>query len=73
MKIGLVSIVGLAIWGLLVSGCGKAPPRALYTVNYYRTHEDFRNQKLEECRGDPARLREDPDCVNATEADREEN
>jgi hypothetical protein len=69
MKMGLVSVLGLTISGLLVSGCEKPPPRAVYTVNYYRTHEDFRREKLKECQADPALLQSNPDCLNATTAE----
>jgi hypothetical protein len=69
MKLGLVSVLGLTISGVLVSACEQAPPRALYTVNYYRTHEDFRRDKLRECQADPALLQSNPDCINATRAE----
>jgi hypothetical protein len=69
MKIGLVSVLGLTMSALLVTGCQKPPPRALYTVNYYRTHEDLRREKLKECQADPALLQSNPDCINASRAE----
>jgi hypothetical protein len=54
---------------LLVAGCGKAPPRALHTVNFYVNNEVERKAKLEECRADPALMRENPDCTNASQAE----
>jgi hypothetical protein len=55
---------------LLVAGCGKAPPRALHTVNFYVNNEAERKAKLEECRAaDPALTRENPDCINASQAE----
>ncbi len=49
MTKGLAPVVGLTLSVLLVVGCTKAAPRAVYTENYYRTHEDFRVAKLKEC------------------------
>jgi hypothetical protein len=68
MNIGLAGVLGLTVSGLLIAGCEKAPPRAIFTVNYYKTHEDVRRQKLQECQGNPS-LTSNPDCVNASRAE----
>jgi hypothetical protein len=67
MSKGLVSAMGLSLVILLVASCGDPPPRALYTVNYYKTHQNDRLAKLKECEGSPAEQRT-PDCTNATQA-----
>ncbi len=41
MTRGLAPVVGLTLAVVFVVGCTKTSPRAVYTVNYYRTHEDF--------------------------------
>jgi len=63
----LVRAMGVTLATLVVAGCDPPPPRALFTVNYYRTHENDRVAKLKECEGNPAEQKT-PDCVNATQA-----
>jgi hypothetical protein len=63
----LVLVLALPI--LFVAGCGKGPPRALHTVNYYVNNEADRRARLEECRKDLARTRDNPDCINANQAE----
>jgi hypothetical protein len=67
MSIGLVRAMGVSLVILLVAGCGDPPPRALYTVNYYKTHENDRLAKLKECDSTPG-VQNSPDCLNATQA-----
>ena len=71
MKVRLerILLLVLALPVLLVAGCGKAPPRALHTVNYYVNNEADRRARLEECRKDVALMRDSPDCVNASQAE----
>jgi hypothetical protein len=68
MTRGLAPVVGLTLAVMLVAGCDKPTPRAVYTVNYYRTHEDFRLAKIKECEGAGERKQGDPDCLNAIAA-----
>jgi hypothetical protein len=67
MSIGLVRAMGVSLVILLVAGCGESAPRALFTVNYYKTHENDRLAKLKECEGTPGEQKT-PDCLNATTA-----
>ena len=68
MSKGLVRAMGLSLVILLVvAACGEPPPRALFTVNYYKTHQNDRLAKLKECDGNPAEQRT-PDCMNAVQA-----
>ena len=46
MSIGLVRAMGVTLAILLVAGCSDPPARALFTVNYYKTHENDRLAKL---------------------------
>jgi hypothetical protein len=69
VRVDRILLLVLALPVLLVAGCGKAPPRALHTVNYYVNNEPDRKAKLEECRKDLALMRESPDCVNASQAE----
>lgn len=71
MKVRLerILLLLLALPIPLVAGCGKAPPRALHTVNYYVKNEVDRKAKLEECRKDVALMRDSPDCINASQAE----
>ena len=68
MTRGLVPVVGLTLAVVLVVGCSKAQPRAVYTVNYYRTHEDFRLAKIKECEAATSQSQGTPDCANAIAA-----
>ncbi len=73
MSNGLVRAVGLGLVILLVAAaCDDPPPRALFTVNYYKTHENDRLAKLKECEGNPAEA-STPDCVNAAQAQSSSN
>lgn len=65
-RILVLLLVAPVLW---VAGCGKAPPRALHTVNYYVNNEADRKAKLEECRQDVALMRDNPDCINAGQAE----
>jgi len=67
MSIGLIRAMGVSLVILLVAGCGDPPPRALFTVNYYKTHQNDRLAKVKECEGNPAQQKT-PDCVNASQA-----
>ena len=67
MSRGLVRAMGVTLVVLLVASCGQPPPRALFTVNYYKTHQNDRLAKLKECQSNPA-AEKAPDCVNATQA-----
>ena len=49
MSRGLVRAMGVTLVILLVAGCEQPPPRALFTVNYYKTHQNDRLAKLKEC------------------------
>jgi hypothetical protein len=68
MSTGLVRAMGASLVFLLVAGCDDPPPRALFTVNYYKTHENDRLAKLKECQGNPAQEKMPEDCLNATQA-----
>jgi hypothetical protein len=67
MSIGLIRAMGVTFAVLLVASCDEPPPRALFTVNYYKTHENDRLERLRQCQSDPAQAKT-PDCVNAAEA-----
>jgi hypothetical protein len=71
MSIGSIRAMAVTLAILVVSGCGDPPPRALFTVNYYKTHENDRLAKVKECQGNPAEAKT-PDCVNAAQAQAQE-
>lgn len=64
-----ILVLVLALPVVWVAGCEKAPPRALHTVNYYVKNEADRRARLEQCRKDVALMRENPDCINASQAE----
>ena len=67
MSRGLVRAMGVTLVILLVAACEQPPPRALFTVNYYKTHQNDRLAKLKECQTNPGEQKT-PDCLNATQA-----
>jgi hypothetical protein len=72
MSNGLVRAVGVTLVILLIAGCEKPPPRALFTVNYYKTHENDRAARLKECQSNPT-VAKSPACVNAQQAESSQN
>jgi hypothetical protein len=56
---------------MAVEACGPDPSK--YTVAYYKEHRDERKAKLAQCTDDPGRLRDDPLCINAHQADFKES
>jgi hypothetical protein len=46
------------------------PDRAHFSVDYYRSHAQLRQQTLETCANDPGEKGRGADCVNAREAGR---
>ena len=72
MSIGPVRAMGVTLVVLLMGGCDDPPPRALFTVNYYKTHENDRHAKVQECQSNAA-LASTPDCKNATAAEASAN
>ena len=62
-----VSNIAALMLILLATSC--APDTSKYTVSYFKEHKEERKATLERCNNDPGRLRNDPLCVNAHEAD----
>lgn len=53
---------------VLVAGCAQDDPR---TVQWYRAHPHERGQLLAECELTPELLKEEPNCIAAGEATRQ--
>lgn len=53
---------------ILCAGC--APRQATHDVAYYRAHAQERGQILSDCANDPGSRGQEPDCLNAREAER---
>jgi len=62
--------VATALW---LTGCTREPPQAEHTVAEYRANADLRHETFARCTNDPGTLRSTPDCVNAKEAQRQED
>jgi len=56
-----------------VTACAPAPDRAHFSVDYYRSHAQLRQQMLDRCANDPGETGQEADCVNAREAGRIED
>jgi hypothetical protein len=63
--------LGIVVTSCTVVACAPVPDR-VHDVAYYRQHADDRQRQLQECANDPGTRGNDPDCVNAREAERME-
>lgn len=52
---------------LLLGGC--APAKEPKSVQYYLEHPEERKTLVAQCKNDPGKYRDDPDCINAETAD----
>ncbi len=52
----------------LLTGCNSEP---VNDVSYYVENAEQRKAKLKECRNNPGELKDDPNCLNAQEANRQ--
>lgn len=43
-----------------------------YDVQYYRDNAEIRSAKIKECKNNPGELKNNPNCVNALEAEHRE-
>lgn len=73
----IVDVVILAAMACLGSGCTKqdatlaaATGDRVLTVDDYLKHPDLRKKVFTACANDPGRKGDDPNCVNATRAER---
>lgn len=57
--------VFVAFVGISLGACSKEPK----TVEYYKQHEAERKAVLERFKDNPGKLRDDPDAINALEAE----
>ena len=52
-----------------VFGCSREPEEPARTVSWFQGHAEERKAMLAQCQDDPGRLREQPNCINATRAE----
>lgn len=55
------------IAGLLLGGC--TPDKEPKSVQYYAEHPEERKTVVAQCKNNPGKYRDDPDCINAETAD----
>ena len=60
----LVTTAALAA-AALVAACTPKEPK---TVAYYTANPAERDQLVTECRNNPGKLKDDPDCINANDS-----
>ena len=61
------ALIGAAITiTTLLSAC--APKSEPKTVDYYVKHKSERMKVFDECKNNPGKLKDAPDCINAEEA-----
>ncbi len=56
-----------------LTGCTREPEAAQHTVTEYRANADLRRDVFARCTNDPGTFGKTPDCVNAREAQRQED
>ena len=62
--------LNLSAWGVLaaaalVAACSQKEPK---TVAYYSANPAERDQVVAECKNNPGKLKDDPDCINANDS-----
>jgi len=67
--IGLLAVGAV----LIFTSCARQSEQAQHTVAEYRANPGLRREQLARCTNDPGTLGKTPDCVNAWEAQREED
>ena len=55
----------ITVAALLSAGTPKIEPK---TVDYYFKHQAEWQKVFDECRNNPGKLKDDPDCINANQA-----
>lgn len=55
---------------ILLSGCETQKTEVTQTVDWYMSHDTERAEMLSKCRNNPGELKEDPNCINAMNANR---
>lgn len=62
--------MNFAAWGVLaaaalLAACSQKEPK---TVAYYTANPAERDQVVAECKNNPGKLKDDPDCINANDS-----
>lgn len=60
-----LSLFVLLAAAALLAACGQKEPK---TVAYYTANPAERDQVVARCRGNPGKLKDDPDCINASDS-----
>lgn len=64
----VVALVSFALTGCFDDNKESGPVR---DVEWFKTHDDERQAKLEECANNPGELKDMPNCSNALEAEKQ--
>lgn len=69
MKFNLLKSTATVIFCASLTACfEKTDGEPIQTVEWYKTHDNEREEKIAECSNDPGTLKETPNCVNAIQA-----
>ncbi len=60
-------IICVLMFSILFAGCSKV--EKVQTVDWYKKHNDERQQVMKKCNNDPGNLEDDKNCINAFAAD----
>lgn len=66
-KIALIAMVSLALTGCFDKGPDTGH---VQTVDWYKNHDNERQKMLKTCSDNPGELKDDPNCINAIQAER---
>lgn len=66
------NFVVVAMVSFALTGCFDDTPETgpVQTVDWYKAHDNERQETLEKCSNNPGELQETPNCVNALQAER---
>jgi hypothetical protein len=65
MRTNLLPASVILLTVAFLSGCNHKEPK---TVAYYTANPAERDQLVADCRNNPAKYRDDPDCINANDS-----
>lgn len=68
MGLTLRKLASITAVAAILGGCGGETTQ---TVEWYKTHDAERQEKLAECKNNPGEMRSLPNCINAKQAQKE--
>jgi hypothetical protein len=65
MRSPSVALLGVLAAAILVAACSQKEPK---TVAYYTANPAERDKVVAQCKNNPGKFKDDPDCINANDS-----